>query len=237
MPPEEYSTLKVTLKKDSPFTTYYENLLILHKNARKEDEAIFPNRYYNPKLFDLIVKQLHIMPLWSGCMIHFDLNSIFDTSKNSRLTNNPVENYFGYLKNNIFDKQNKLLPSEFVAPNYKRLKSIFFEFHEDCIQDEKLPAYFANQFEEKWLDSKSKKKAQKKGYYYQNNSKDVFALDHNGLTVESITSSNENFLQAFETDYIEERKAYLFDLFKISTELTILKEIYFKLENKNYNTI
>ncbi len=166
-------------------------------------------------------------------MIHFDLHSY--SVENSRLTTDPVENYFGHLKNNMLNKRKKLLPSEFVAPNYNRLKSIFFQFHNDCIRNEKLSDYNENKFEEIWLDSKSKKHSRKKGYYFQNNAKDLFGLDEISLTNESKT--NENFLQAFETNQIEKRKAKLIDLSEICTELTMMKDIYFRIENQGYETI
>jgi hypothetical protein len=233
LPAKDYEQFKETLKKSSPFTSYYENMIAIHKNGIKNiDERNITNAYYSPKHFELIMKILHIMPLWSGCMIHVDLHSNFDIS--SRLTNNNVENYFGYVKNKLLNRKRDLLSSEYVAPSYKRLKSIFFEFHRDCIQNKKLPAFFENKFEEKWTDSKTKKALREKSYFYNKSTKDIFnSMPKNQSNIEI----NECFIQAFEPAVITERRTNLINICETSLEMIILKDIYLEVENASYDKI
>lgn len=89
--------------KKSKFSDYYSRLIALNKiNKTEKYEKI--NNYYRPKLFQLIKDQLYLMPLWSGVIIrmtgiqhhcHYLMNI-------TRLSNNLVENHFGYIKNHIF---------------------------------------------------------------------------------------------------------------------------------------
>lgn len=92
-----------SLKKSSPFSLYFKNVLKGFeekiKNAQYNSKG--ENVFFNPTLFALIVDQLYLLPLWTGITIDdfkknykFDLSVFFST----RLSNNPVENYFGLLK-------------------------------------------------------------------------------------------------------------------------------------------
>lgn len=109
---------KDSILKSSPFTHYYEELF---KSWKIEDDRVITNEYYNPKLFELIEKQMHICPIWTGIM----LNN-YDEKFNSRLTNNVVENYFGFLKNNLL-KRKKLFPSKLTAILTKNITAQYIE--------------------------------------------------------------------------------------------------------------
>lgn len=61
------------------------------------------NEFFSPELFEIIQKYLYIIPLWSGIIIKNCRTVYKNNLRNigSRLTNNPVESYFGHLKNSI----------------------------------------------------------------------------------------------------------------------------------------
>ncbi|CAF1077539.1 unnamed protein product [Brachionus calyciflorus] len=80
---------------DSPFTEYFKNLLESNENQDLEKIDIEENLYYNPDLFRIITKRLHILPLWSAILFrNFELDK-------TRYSNNAVERWFGYFKNKI----------------------------------------------------------------------------------------------------------------------------------------
>lgn len=74
-------------------------------------------------MFQLIKKRLYLVPLWSSIILaDFGL---------TRLTNNPVENYFGHLKNRIIQKRLVscselacLLYTNIQAKYYQRFKEV-----------------------------------------------------------------------------------------------------------------
>lgn len=99
---------KQNLKQNSPFKIYFDDKInsydVFDKKQLDLSESIdfVSNEFYSPKLFKLIQDQLYIIPLWSGIMIH---DKIEGYCVKTRLTNNPVENHFGQLKNNIFERK------------------------------------------------------------------------------------------------------------------------------------
>lgn len=90
------------------------------------------NKYYRPELFKLIMDQLYLMPLWSGVIIRATgIQQQNDYLQNiTRVSNNPVENHFGYLKKHIFNNK-KVYPSEMAINIYKMLKAKFTINYED----------------------------------------------------------------------------------------------------------
>ena len=90
------------------------------------------NEYYRPDLFQLIVDQLHLMPLWSGVIIR--LTGIQQKNEYlmniTRLSNNPVENHFGYIKKSLYGNR-KVFPSEMAIKNFKMLKAKYTLHYED----------------------------------------------------------------------------------------------------------
>ncbi len=90
---------KKTLKHESPFQKYYEDKINSFKISVDEVSTNFTsNEFYCPKLFDLLVKQLYLLPIWTGIIIN---SYKFSYSIKTRLSNNPVENWIGQMKNNI----------------------------------------------------------------------------------------------------------------------------------------
>lgn len=89
------------LKKRSPFYIYYEARIseIQKKLPNRTDLQNFElNEFYCPPLFEILRKRLYLLPIWSGVIIH---NSNIGYKCKTRLSNNPVENWFGQLKRNI----------------------------------------------------------------------------------------------------------------------------------------
>ena len=86
------------------------------------------NEYYAPQLFAILEEKLYLIPMWSGIMIKSELQNF---KIKTRLTNNPVENWFGQVKNHILGKIKKRMASVLVTLLYKRLLSKYFEFYND----------------------------------------------------------------------------------------------------------
>jgi len=156
-----------SLKNDSPFSFYFQSFLDSHQQLiQTNDFAINDqeeNNFYNPKLFGLITNLLKIMPLWTGIWVH---ENIHNMKCNTRIVNNPVENWFKIIKHTILQNNSSVLPSELVSLTYKNLKVKYLEhyYDESDIKDKKDGK--ENEEEEKWKDKKSFKK--RKGIYYQN---------------------------------------------------------------------
>ena len=66
------------------------------------------NEFFNPKLFELISKRLHLISLWSGILLGHFQEKHQQFSSFSRLSNNPVENWFKILKHNILGGKQKV---------------------------------------------------------------------------------------------------------------------------------
>ena len=130
----------------------YENLIkarMLEESKTKSQELKIINQYFFPELFSLIHKKLHLVPLWTGILIKQCQNNMLEKNQIqstepflniTRLTNNPVENYFGHLKNNILMKKKNLMPSEVLGPIYQNLKSKYYQFYDSVsnVQETKL---------------------------------------------------------------------------------------------------
>ena len=99
-----------SLKKFSPFKLYFDRLIESYNQIQKlgydcSGSNTKPNDFYCPQLIDLLMKY----------------------TLKCRLTNNYVENYFGFLKKTLFKKKLKMKPSEFTAPLYRHISvKIYF---------------------------------------------------------------------------------------------------------------
>ena len=111
--------------KNSPFTVYFRQKVYDYKAFYTPSHStnFLTNEFYCPKLFKLIVKQLHLLPIWSGIMIS---NQTFGYDVKTRLSNNPVENYFGQLKNNILQKKKNVKKLSDFWPHYATVVCFHF---------------------------------------------------------------------------------------------------------------
>lgn len=170
-------------KRDSPFTKYFEDQLESFKNVIKieiqSNKVCLPsNKYYHPGLMNIVIKRLHLAPLWSGFMISTELGNFPKRKILNRLTNNPVEAWFGYFRNKILNinKRIKLIrrlnPSEIVTPYYKHLSMKFKQHYStNCVDFSKIENTNSRRDfpeEEKWNFPAYNTTARKKGYYFTN---------------------------------------------------------------------
>jgi hypothetical protein len=113
------------IKKDSPYTKYFEELLMKYASQiasnSKSDINAKKNECYRPNLFKLIENYLHLLPMWTGCLINKTLIKYEKIKIKTRLDNNCVENNFGQIKTKLFQR-NLQMPSSMSAILYDRYK-------------------------------------------------------------------------------------------------------------------
>lgn len=142
------------IKNSSPFTQHFDKLLanlsiaILNTDKNENDKI---NDFYSPSLFQIIKKYLYILPLWSGLLLNIFPNNTQTVT--TRLTINPVENWFGHLKNNIL-KNEKVFPSQLVGCLYKRLMSKYIQHYQDDEPKLKCEKNSLVEQNEYWSDKK-----------------------------------------------------------------------------------
>jgi len=117
-----------------------------------------PNKFYSPALFKLIHAQLHIVPLWSGILIHQD---VYSYKVNTRLTNNPVERWFGFLKHSLLNERKNVNPSELISPLFKHLLVLFLQLYKNDVTVNEKIINPKQVYVETWDDGNSRKR--KKG--------------------------------------------------------------------------
>jgi len=100
-----------------------------------------PNNYYCPEAFKIINDKVHLLPLWTGCILKifqtdFQENKLIDRNSlffnYSRLSNNNAEGYFSHLKTNLLQLEkkklkNKLTLSQLAIPIFEDLQSKYIE--------------------------------------------------------------------------------------------------------------
>lgn len=156
-----------SIKKDSPYTSHFRKIVSNANNLiESNSDSSIENEFYNPILFEIIMERIHLVPLWSGIIISEWLDKNPKQKKFTHLTNNIVENYFGYLKKCII-KGVKVMPSELCGPLYDRLQVKYFKYYEDF---DNLHESQENtkSIKEQWKDKKDKNLRKTKGYYYKN---------------------------------------------------------------------
>lgn len=119
----------VNIYRESPYTDYFESLL--ENNNTKILEKIMKKKFFIfflKNLFEIIKKQLHIFPFWSGLLFNqYNL-------KSNRLSNNIVERWFGYFKNKILGSYSFKIGKKQSGDYYKPGFSIIKNESEDVIQ-------------------------------------------------------------------------------------------------------
>ena len=122
---------KIKLLTKSKFAIYFEQRIQHYKELvddLKTDNQI-TNEYYNPSLFSLISKRLHLVPLWSGLMLgHFHKKNPF-YGNFQHLSNNPVENWFKILKRDILGGQKKVIRKKIIVIRYLKLFLFIYPFN------------------------------------------------------------------------------------------------------------
>ncbi|CAF1144677.1 unnamed protein product, partial [Brachionus calyciflorus] len=79
--------------RNSPFKTYFDELISKYKVRiqKTTSKYMINNEYFCPDLFNILENKLYLVPLWTGILINC---STIEYPRKTRLTNNPVENYF-----------------------------------------------------------------------------------------------------------------------------------------------
>ncbi|CAF0933384.1 unnamed protein product, partial [Brachionus calyciflorus] len=232
--------------RDSPFTKYFSELIqsFMEKNNSIEVDSIARNEYYYPHLMDIIKKRLHLAPLWSAFIISSEKNNFPEKRNLSRFTNNPVEAWFGYFRNNILkiNKRVKLIrrlnPSEIVTPFYNYLQMKFNQHYKEiCIDfSKKENSHSRNEKEtEKWNFPTTSNRT--KGIYYMN--KFTFNKDLNSeilLNVPEIFPKKASFLVNENCEeYLSQINDYL--CFSLLGEKVRFKDVFDLLNGKMLNDL
>lgn len=127
------------------------------------------NDYFNPALFKIIQDYLYLFPLWTGVLLG-DFQYMFNKEvRFTRLTNNPVENWFKILKHNVIANK-RVMPSQFVGSVYNKIQSKYLQFYLEELNENLTKTITNNNVVECWSDRK-KRIQREKGYYYKPTSK------------------------------------------------------------------
>ncbi|CAF0867508.1 unnamed protein product [Brachionus calyciflorus] len=190
----------------SPFSKHFKLFLCkiaasidLAKDNSKLGKRYEENEYFSLELFEIIKKQLHLIPLWSGIVVSVfqDKHKKLFSNKKNRFTNNPVENWFMNLKNFIILNDKKYI-SEYTSLVYKSLrKKIFSGFFDEEDNDKKSNLNFKslNSRKEIWRRKLDVKKREKGFYYKRLKNLGSFEFEFNDET--ELNNSSE-FISVFD---------------------------------------
>lgn len=184
------------VKKCSPFKTYFDkkvvnyNQMIKKKESETSVDTYILNEFFCPELFDLLNDYLYILPLWTGLLINPETISYITKT---RLTNNPVENWFNQVKNHILTKK-KVSTTEIVGSFYKNVLAKYYKFYSNNNKDSKLNNKSMQMFYETW--NKNQKNKREKGYYFKPNDIFKFKTIYDYNFINSI--ENLDFKRVFE---------------------------------------
>ncbi len=153
-----------TIKKQSPFTLYFNRLLISYSKIVASyidgcGTCEIANPLFQPRLMNIITSRLWHISMWTGILVHIEINQ-------TRLSNNNVECYFKIFKNHwVKDQKSKLMPSEVACMLNKKNKATYKQFYEPFDAAGANEKYTNLDFtEETW---KKNKKKRSKGFYYK----------------------------------------------------------------------
>lgn len=84
---------------NSPFHHYFAEVRKKLDEEFKQSgsKGLFENEFYCPELYNLLLDQFYLLPVWSGIMLDNEMCSPVKT----RISNNIVECWFNHLKNRI----------------------------------------------------------------------------------------------------------------------------------------
>jgi hypothetical protein len=155
------------LKENSPFKAYFDSFVTEILGKGPDECSSKTNKYHSKQLYEIISEFYYIMPLWTGIIINM-WESIYANRENlTRLSNNPVENWFKILKNNILKHRSK--PSQHTTKVFKHLVTDYFKLYNvqetGTPQSIQLKKDSTKEQEEKW-SGKNETKKRKKSIYY-----------------------------------------------------------------------
>lgn len=104
--------------KNTSFYKHFSSIIIAKSEFSPNNQT---NPFFNKKLFDIILcKYMPYCPLWSCLILKITCNM-------ESVSNAPVDNYFGHLKNNILNKERNLKCSRFVRKLREHVISMYKE--------------------------------------------------------------------------------------------------------------
>jgi hypothetical protein len=116
-----------SIKKNSPFTDYFALKHASFSKAMTNVNYMKLNAFYKPELYSILSDYLHIIPLWTGIGLSYNGNAHnANETVPTRLSNNPVERWFGiskyflFLDMNLFPNAIAIILYENVEANFKR---------------------------------------------------------------------------------------------------------------------
>lgn len=122
------SPKKGGLKTNSPFRKYLCDVVKTINSTitiEPEPAVIQKNSLYYPEFYKAIEDYLFSLPIWTGIMLKIKRPDL----KINRISNNPVENYFGQLKKRYSNR--KLSTSELVIDRQTALVSKFMQLYQE----------------------------------------------------------------------------------------------------------
>jgi len=129
--------------------------------------------------------------MWSAIIIGDDISK---KRIKTRLTNNPVENWFGQLKNNIAQNK-KLYTSELTSTLYEKLDAKYIQFYNKVALDKSSSISLKDKdYIEVWKKGNPKSK-KKKGYFFDNH--DIMAYG-NYYNYQLSNIENDSFSEIFD---------------------------------------
>ena len=159
-----------SLKKNSPFKIYYENLIKKHsqnvKLKLKLKDKLEENFYYCPQMFGILLEYTYILPFWTGLMLNYwkTLNPKYKSIISSRLDNNNVENWFRQV--NLMFPNIPVMPSVYSSRMKARTDADCIEKYKKEIDNVVLnTAKHNSDAKETWRDTSKKDKRKSTGYY------------------------------------------------------------------------
>lgn len=108
--------------RSSPF---YKHFYIISSSIITDKDGT-PNKFYNPEFLEIILsKYLPYYCLWGGIMLYKKGYNL------SRISNAPIENYFGYIKHNLLKDQKNLKPSRLIRSLRANVLALYKEANID----------------------------------------------------------------------------------------------------------
>ena len=151
------------LKENSPYSKYFIQVLNSVASKPPKLRSKIENAFFQPTLFEIILDYIHLASLWSGLVIGNWQIFVNKEIRFTRLTNNPVEDYFNHLKNHLIPKN--CMPSQFTCAIYEMLqmKYLLLYYIDENLKTKppKLPEKI-----ETW--QKKQIFRRQKGFYYKN---------------------------------------------------------------------
>jgi hypothetical protein len=198
---------------------------------------------------NIVKRRLHLVPLWSAIMISTEIANFNNRKALTRLTNNPVEAWFGYFRNKVLkiNKRIKLIrrlnPSEIVVPYYNYLSMKFSEHYKaECIDFSKIKNEDSrvDSQEEKW-NFPSFYSTRNKGVYYSTKFNIANESETNNIEESDIVLNDSNNVLAIKCDNYERKnnenniKLDQFIFFRINGDKFTFKTVFKLLNGEKIN--